>query len=75
MLEKNTVVIEAKEYEELLKCKILVKSIFDGAFASDYGSRSVYFPADTEIATALFPKEMKNAKERALHKKESEGME
>lgn len=77
MLEKNTVIIGTNEYEELMKCKMLVKTIFTKCFASRCNDfTDVYFPVDTVLANVLFPAEMKNAKERALKEleaKESEG--
>lgn len=79
MLEKNTVVIGTNEYEELMKCKILVKNIFAKCFSSRYGDCvNTFFPVDEDLVAVLFPAEMKNAKERALKEleaKESEGDE
>lgn len=72
MLEKNTVIIGTNEYEELMKCKMLVKNIFAKCFSSRYGDYiNTYFPVDSELAEVLFPIEVKDAKERALKELEA----
>lgn len=69
MLEKNTVIIAMEEYNDLLKCKLLVRNIFDNCFASKYGEREdVYFSVDKSLQEALFPKETGTARKRAIQK-------